>query len=59
MVFSHESIRIAIDAIFVKKMPKDVRSTARERVSNILSVGAKKGKWHRGDAGKYSMSKIA
>ena len=52
-------ITAILDAIFVAETPKDVRSTARERVSNILSVGAKKGKWHRGDAGKYSMSKIA
>ncbi len=52
-------ITAILDAIFVDEIPKDVRSTARERVSNILSVGAKKGKWYRGDAGKYSMSKIA
>jgi len=52
-------ITAILDTLFVPEIPKDVRSTARERVSNILSVGAKKGKWHRGDAGKYSMSKIA
>ena len=52
-------ITAILDTLFVPEIPKDVRSTARERVSNILSVGAKKGKWHRGDAGKYSMSKAA
>ena len=52
-------ITAILNAIFVAETLKDVRSTARERVSNVLSVGAKKGKWHRGDAGKYSMSKIA
>ena len=52
-------ITAILDTLFVPEIPKDVRSTARERVSNILSVGAKKGKWYRGDAGKYSMSKIA
>ena len=48
-----------IDAIFVDDIPKEVRSTARERVSNVLSVGAKSGKWYRGQLGKYSMSKAA
>jgi hypothetical protein len=52
-------ITAILDAIFVAEIPKDVRSTARERVSNILSVGAKKGKWYRGKLGKYSMSKAA
>ena len=52
-------ITAILDAIFVAETPKDVRSTARERVSNVLSVGAKKGKWYRGKLGKYSMSKAA
>ncbi|WP_199192430.1 hypothetical protein [Chlorogloea sp. CCALA 695] len=52
-------ITAILDAIFVVETPKDVRSTARERVSNVLSVGAKKGKWYRGKLGKYSMSKAA
>jgi len=52
-------IATILDAIFVAETPKDVRSTARERVSNILSVGAKKGKWYRGKLGRYSMSKAA
>ena len=52
-------ITAILDTIFVAEIPKDVRSTARERVSNILSVGAKKGKWYRGQLGRYSMSKIA
>lgn len=48
-----------IDAIFVDDIPKEVKSTARSRVSNVLSVGAKSGKWYRGQLGKYSMSKAA
>jgi NAD(P)-dependent dehydrogenase (short-subunit alcohol dehydrogenase family) len=48
-----------IDAIFTDEIPKQIRSTARERVSNVLSVGAKDGKWYRGQLGKYSMSKAA
>lgn len=52
-------ITTIIDAIFTDEIPKQVRSTARERVSNVLSVGAKNGKWFRGKLGKYSMSKAA
>ncbi len=52
-------ITTIIDAIFTNNIPKDVRSTARERVSNVLSVGAKSGKWYRGQLGKYSISKAA
>jgi hypothetical protein len=48
-----------VDTIFVDEIPRDVRSKARERVSNVLSVGVKKEKWYRGGAGSYSMSKAA
>lgn len=58
---SKQEVEIAtiIDAIFTNEIPKEVRSTARERVSNVLSVGAKNGKWYRGKLGKYSMSPAA
>ncbi len=52
-------ITTILDAIFVQEIPKELRSKARERVSNVLSVGAKKGKWYRGLAGKYGMSSAA
>ena len=52
-------ITTILDAIFVEQIPKELRTKARERVSNVLSVGAKKGKWYRGLAGKYSMSSAA
>lgn len=52
-------IATIVDAIFIDDIPKQVRSTARERVSNALSVGAKNGKWYRGQLGKYSMSQAA
>ena len=48
-----------ISAIFIDEMPKEVRSKARERVSNILSVGTKQGRWYRRDAGKYSVTNAA
>jgi hypothetical protein len=52
-------ITTILDAIFVQEIPKELKTKARERVSNVLSVGAKKGKWYRGLAGKYSMSSAA
>ncbi len=52
-------IAAIVDAIFVDAIPSQVRSKARERVSNVLSVGVKKQKWYRGEAGSYSMSKAA
>ena len=52
-------ITAILNNIFVDEIPKDIKSKARERVSNILSVGAKKGKWYRGKLGKYSMSSAA
>ena len=52
-------ITTILDAILVQEIPKELRRLARERVSNVLSVGAKKGKWYRGLAGKYSMSSAA
>jgi hypothetical protein len=48
-----------IDAIFVADIPKEARSTVRERVSNILSAGLKVNKWYRGKTGCYSLSKSA
>lgn len=58
---SKQVIEIAtiVNAIFTDEIPKDLRSTARERISNVLSVGAKSGKWYRGKLGKYSVSKAA
>ena len=52
-------IATIINAIFTNDIPKEVRSMARERVSNVVSVGAKSGKWYRGQFGKYSMSQAA
>jgi hypothetical protein len=48
-----------IDAIFVTDIPKEARSTVRERVSNILSAGLKVNKWYRGKTGCYSLSRSA
>ena len=52
-------ISTIVNAIFVDEIPPKVRSQARRQVSNILSNGAMKNKWYRGQLGSYSMSKVA
>ncbi|MGJ3245751.1 MAG: hypothetical protein ACFE0I_06710 [Elainellaceae cyanobacterium] len=46
-----------IDAIFVDNIPKPARTSARDRLSNVLSVGLRNKKWYRGKTGLYSVSK--
>ncbi|HHP7244294.1 MAG TPA: hypothetical protein ACFE0H_06375, partial [Elainellaceae cyanobacterium] len=46
-----------IDAIFVDDIPKPARTRARDRLSNVLSVGLRNKKWYRGKTGLYSVSK--
>ncbi|NJO49017.1 MAG: hypothetical protein HC840_05550 [Leptolyngbyaceae cyanobacterium RM2_2_4] len=48
-----------VNAIFTDKMPLELRNQARDRVSNVLSVGLKDNKWYRGQKGCYSASKTA
>ncbi len=48
-----------VDAIFVDELPKEVGTKARRQVTNILSEGARKNKWYRGQIGYYSMSRAA
>lgn len=48
-----------VNAIFTDKMPSELRNQARDRVSNVLSVGLKDNKWYRGKKGCYSASKAA
>lgn len=52
-------IAAIVDAIFTDEIPQGVRTKARERVSNVLSVGVKKERWYRGEAGSYSISSKA
>lgn len=63
-VLQHQSdelleIAAVVDAIFVEEIPKEVRTKARERVSNVLSDGVRKNKWYRAQAGSYSLSEAA
>ena len=46
-----------VDTIFNKTMPPAARTTARERVSNILAEGVRKEWWYRGQSGSYCFSK--
>lgn len=48
-----------MNAVFKEDMPKDHFLKARNRISNILSAGARDGVWHRGRGGTYSMSEKA
>lgn len=48
-----------VNTIFVDGTPKEARSEARNRVSNVLSIGLKDNKWYRGKKGQYSVSSEA
>ncbi|MEM6351409.1 MAG: hypothetical protein AAF766_11650 [Cyanobacteria bacterium P01_D01_bin.14] len=48
-----------MEIIFKSDIPKATFLKARNRVSNILSAGARTGEWYRGRGGKYSMSEAA
>ncbi|MGB7249611.1 MAG: hypothetical protein WBC73_11780 [Phormidesmis sp.] len=54
-----KSFKIAdvMSAIFEDDMPKNQYLKARNRISNILSGGARDGQWHRGERSTYSLSK--
>ncbi len=56
-----DSFKIAdvMSAIFEDNMPQAQFLKARNRVSNILSAGARDKTWYRGRSGTYSMSKKA
>ncbi|MEO1353162.1 MAG: hypothetical protein AAFW84_31095 [Cyanobacteria bacterium J06635_15] len=51
-------IAAVMSAIFKEDMPKAQYLKARNRISNILSGGARRGEWYRG-RGVYSLSKKA
>lgn len=48
-----------MNAVFKEDMPKNYFLKARNRVSNILSAGARNGDWYRGRGGTYSVSEKA
>ena len=48
-----------MNAVFKEDMPKNHFLKARNRVSNILSAGARDGNWYRGRGGTYSVSEKA
>lgn len=52
-------IAAVMSEIFPDDMPKNHFLKARNRISNILSAGARSGEWHRGRGGTYSCSKAA
>lgn len=48
-----------MNVVFKEDMPKSQFLKARNRVSNILSAGARDGNWYRGRGGTYSASEKA
>jgi hypothetical protein len=48
-----------ISSIFSPEIPKDARTTARDRLLNILSIGVNENKLVRVKAGKYTLAKPA
>jgi len=48
-----------MNVVFKEDMPKTHFLKARNRVSNILSAGARDGEWYRGRGGTYSVSEKA
>lgn len=56
---SRFKIAEVMNAIFQDDMPKTQFLKARNRISNILSAGARSGEWHRGRGGTYSVSEKA
>ncbi len=45
-----------MSSIFKEDMPRTAYLKARNRISNILSAGARDGTWYRGRNGRYSQS---
>ena len=54
-----KDFRIAevMSALFKEDMPKSQYLKARNRVSNILSAGARSGDWYKGDRSSYRFAK--
>ncbi|KPQ37473.1 MAG: Nucleopolyhedrovirus P10 protein [Phormidesmis priestleyi Ana] len=48
-----------MSVVFKEDMPENQFLKARNRVSNILSAGAREGDWYRGRGGTYSVSEKA
>ncbi|WP_190682372.1 hypothetical protein [Leptolyngbya sp. FACHB-671] len=46
-----------VNMLFVDATPQAARNDARNRVSNVLSIGLKNDKWYRAKKGQYSLSR--
>jgi hypothetical protein len=59
--YPNETVEVPniISTIFVDDIPKQARLSARDRLSNVLSVGLRTQKWYRGKTGHYSVSREA
>ena len=45
-----------MSSLFKENMPKSQYLKARDRISNILSVGVRDGEWHKGNRGAYRLN---
>lgn len=52
-------INAVAEAIFVDKIPHEVKKKVRLQITNLLAQGARENKWYRGQQGFYTMSKEA
>lgn len=50
------TIAEVMSSIFKENMPRNDYLKARNRISNILSAGARDGTWYKGRNGRYSLS---
>jgi len=53
------NVSTILESLFVEETPQAVRSEARTRIANVLSIGLKSNKWYRGRKGQYSLSREA
>ena len=49
-------ISAVVDAIFVEKIPVEVKKKVRLQITNLLATGVRENKWYRGQQGSYTMS---
>jgi hypothetical protein len=48
-----------VNAIFVEKIPVEVKKKVRLQITNLLATGARENKWYRQEQGAYTLSEKA
>jgi hypothetical protein len=52
-------IAAIIEALFVEKIPQEVKKKVRHQITNILAQGVTDNKWYRVQQGSYTMSRAS